>query len=175
MRYLGDVNGSVVGGRVTLIYEGALKELEHRVGLMLDPDSSRTCSRKNSNCWVTELVAWALGRWVRSAASLIPGIDAAPLWFTYCLMRCEPFPTPHQAMKASDDPNYKASDAPRKDPQQNEWNQQETPPCYPKYRVATAEHRAKHSRKTDTVASVGMITRIHLCNVSIHVKPRRVA
>jgi len=78
-------------------------------------------------------------------------------------------------MKASDDPNYKASDAPRKDPQQNEWNQQEAPPCYPKYPVATTEHRAKRSRKTDTVASVGMITRIHLCNVSIHVKPRRVA
>ena len=98
-----------------------------------------------------------------------------PLWFAYCLMRCEPLPTPHQAMKASDDPNYKASDAPRKNPQQNEWNQQEAPPCYPKYPVATAEHRAKHSRKTDTVASVGMITRILLCNVSIHVKPRRVA
>jgi hypothetical protein len=39
-----------------------------------------------------------------------------PLWFTYCLMRCEPFPTPLQAMNASDDPNYKASDAPRKHP-----------------------------------------------------------
>jgi hypothetical protein len=61
-------------------------------------------------------------------------------------------------MKASDDPNYNASDAPRKDPQQNEWNQQEAPPCYPKYPAATAEHRAKHSRKMDTVASVGMIT-----------------
>jgi hypothetical protein len=72
-------------------------------------------------------------------------------------------------MKASDDPNYKASDTPRKDPQQNEWNQQKAPPCHPKYPVATAEHRAKHSRKTDTVASVGMITRILLCNVSIHV------
>lgn len=86
-----------------------------------------------------------------------------------------PFPTPHQAMKASDDPNYKASDAPRKDPQQNKWNQQEAPPCHPEYPIAAAEHRAKHSRKTDTVASVGMITRIDLRNVSIHIKPRRVA
>jgi hypothetical protein len=86
-----------------------------------------------------------------------------------------PFPTPHQAMKASDDPNYNASDAPRKDPQQNKWNQQEAPPCHPEYPIAAAEHRAKHSRKTDTVASVGMITRIDLRNVSIHIKPRRVA
>jgi hypothetical protein len=68
---------------------------------------------------------------------------------------------------------FLALDAPERNPQQNEWNQQEAPPCYPKYPVATAGHRAKHSRKTDTVACVGMITRIHLCNVSIHLKPRQ--
>ena len=86
-----------------------------------------------------------------------------PLWFTYFLMRCEPFPTPHQATKASDDPNCKASDAPRKDPQQNEWNQQEAPPCHPEYPIAAADHRGSSDpawgrpRRTRAAASGGYL------------------
>ena len=40
-----------------------------------------------------------------------------------------------QAAKASCDPNYNVSDAPRGDPQQSERDQHEAPPCRPKYPV----------------------------------------
>ena len=46
-----------------------------------------------------------------------------------------------QAAKASCDPNYNASDAPRGDPQQSERDQHEAPPCKPKYPVVWAARR----------------------------------